>query len=188
MIDARETAGALYGVWRIARCDENAFSFFNASEEGFWRSFTAAAFLAPLQAVYQITVYTGMNEPPNAFRMMLVESLKYVILWVLYPLTLFYVARLLDREAAFLKYIVAYNWFQMGIGFVIMPWIILTGFGLLPVSVADFIGTMSFVAYTFFAAFIARAGLKLAVGTAIGIVLLDILLTLTVGQVTFRML
>ncbi len=188
MIDAKETAGALYGIWRIARCDENAFTFFNASEEGFWRSFTAAFILAPFQALYQMTVYVGMEDPPNALRMTAVESLEYVILWVLYPLTLFYVVKVLDRDEAFFRYIVAYNWFQLGIGLVIMPWIILAGFDLLPIAVADFIGTMAFIAYAFYAAFMARVGLDIAVGAAIGIVLIDILLTLLVGQTTFRML
>ena len=188
MIDTREAAGALYGIWRIARCDENAFTFFNASEDGFWRSFTAAFLLAPLQAAYEVSIYLGMDEPPPALRMAVVESLEYIILWVLYPLTLFYVVHMLDRQIAFFRYIVAYNWFQLGVGMVIMPWIILAGFGLLPVSVADFIVTMSFVVYSFYAAFIARAGLFVAVGTAIGVVLIDLLLTLVVSQVTFRML
>lgn len=188
MIDAREAAGALYGIWRIVRCDEKAITFFNASVDGFWRSFTAAFLLAPLQAVYQITVFMGLENPPPAFRMAAVESLEYIILWLLYPFTMYYVLKLLDRDESFFGYIVAYNWFQLGIGLVIMPWIILAGFGVLPQSIADFVSTMSFVAYTFYAAFIARIALKAAVGTAIGLVLIDILLTLMVGQITFRML
>ena len=188
MISAREAAGAFYGVWQIFRCDDKAFSFFNATEEGFWRSFSAAFILAPFQALYQITIYVGMDDPPHALRMTLVESLEYAILWLLYPFTLYYVTQLLDREDMFFRYAVAYNWFQMGIGLIIMPWIILSGFGLLPDSVADFIGTVTFIAYTFYAAYIARLGLEIAVGSAIGIVLIDILLTLVVGQVTLQML
>ena len=187
MIEAREAAGALYGIWRIVRCDEKAFTFFNATESGFWRSFTAAFLLVPLQALYQITVYITLEDPPHALRMAAIEGLEYTILWLLFPITMYYVVRLIGREDSFLRYIVAYNWFQLGIGFVVMPWIILTGFGFLPTSVADFASTMSFVAYTFYAAFIARAGLSVAVGTAIGIVLIDILLTLMLGQVTVRM-
>ena len=188
MISAREAAGALYGIWQIFRVDDKALSFFNATEDGFCRSFSAAFVLAPFQVLYQITVFTSMEQPPHALRMTVVESLEYVILWVLYPLTIYHVTRLLDCKDMFFKYAVAYNWFQMGIGLFIMPWIILSGFGFLPESIADFIGTMAFVAYTFYAAFIARIGLEVAVGTAIGIVLIDILLTLMVGQVTFTML
>jgi len=47
MIDAKDTAGALYGLWRLARGDASGLDFFNATLEGFWRSFAAAVIIAP---------------------------------------------------------------------------------------------------------------------------------------------
>ena len=101
---------------------------------------------------------------------------------------MYYIAQALDRSHSFFCYIVSYNWFQLGIGIIIMPWIILSGFNILPGGISDFVGTMAFIAYTFYAAFMARVALDITVGGAIGIVLLDILVTLMVGQVTLRML
>lgn len=188
MIDAKEAAGALYGLWRLVRWDDKALSFFNATEQGFWRSFAAAAFVAPLQATYQISVYLTMDDPPSAWRVAAIESLEYVILWVLYPVAMLYVVKLLDRDTEFFGYMVAYNWFQLGVGYVAMPIVILSQFDLLPVSVSGFFDSLIFVAYVTYAAFIARIGLKIPTGSSIGIVVIDILLTLMVGQVTLRML
>ena len=188
MIDTKETAGALYGLWRLARWDEEAFSFFNATEQGFWRSFAAAAFVAPLQALYQLSVYLTLDDPPSIWRMMAIESIEYVMLWVLFPLAMLYVVKLLEREAEFFRYIVAYNWFQLAVGYIAMPFVILSQFQLLPTSISGFFDSMIFVTYVTFTAFIARTGLKVGMGTSIGIVVIDILLTLMVGQVTLRML
>ena len=188
MIDAKEVAGALYGLWRLVRWDDKALSFFNATESGFWRSFMAAAFVAPLQVLYQLSVYLTMDEPPSAWRMAAIESIEYVILWVLYPLAMLYVVKLLDRETEFFGYVVAYNWFQLGVGYVAMPLVILSQFELLPSSVSGFFDSLIFVAYVTYAAFIARVGLKISVGAGIGIVVIDILLTLIVSQVTLRMI
>ncbi|MDE0799743.1 MAG: hypothetical protein OSB02_03280 [Rhodospirillaceae bacterium] len=188
MIDTKETARALYGLWRLARWDEEAFSFFNATEQGFWRSFAAAAFVAPLQALYQLSLYLTLDDPPLIWRVAAIESIEYIILWTLFPLSMLYVVKLLERETEFFRYIVAYNWFQLAVGYVAMPFVILSQFQLLPVQVSGFFDSLIFVTYVTFAAFIARVGLKVGMGASAGIVVIDILLTLMVGQVTLRML
>jgi hypothetical protein len=99
-----------------------------------------------------------------------------------------YVVKLLERETEFFRYIVAYNWFQLAVGYVAMPFVILSQFQLLPVQVSGFFDSLIFVTYVTFAAFIARVGLKVGMGASAGIVVIDILLTLMVGQVTLRML
>ena len=129
-----------------------------------------------------------MDAPPPGWRVATIESLEYVILWVLYPLAMFYVVKLLNRKTEFFGYMVAYNWFQLGVGYVAMPLVILSQFELLPTSVSGFFDSLIFVAYVTYAAFIARAGLKITTGSGIGIVVIDILLTLLVGQTTLRML
>lgn len=187
MISTKESAGVLYGLWRIACWDEKAFEFFNATEQGFWRSYIAAALVAPLQAIYQIGVYLTAEQPPPAVRMFFIESLEYITLWLLYPVVMLSVVKILDRDAQFFRYLVAYNWFQLAVGFIAMPIIILTQFELLPLPIAGFFDSMIFVAYVSYAGFIARAGLNVTLGTGIGIVVLDIVLTLMLGQITLRM-
>lgn len=188
MIDPKEAAGALRGIWRLAHLDEEGFNTFNATEQGFWRSFTAAFLIAPLQLVYQFSVYMTLDTPPPALRMALVEGLEYVVLWTLYPLALYYVARLLQREATYFRYIVAYNWFQLAVGLVATPIAIFMTLDLFSLSALAFLNTLILTGYVIYAAFIARVGLGIATSASIGIVVIDILLSLTVQQITQGML
>lgn len=188
MIDLKETAGALQGIWRLGHLDEDAFSKFNATEQGFWRSFLAAFLIAPLQLVYQTTVYVTADTPTSGLRFFLIQGLEYVVMWTLFPLVLFYVARLLERQAAYFKYIVAYNWFQLGVGIVAMPIAILLTVDVFPLGGLAFLNTLVLTAYVVYATFLARAGLGIATSGAIGIVVIDIVLSIGVQQITQSML
>lgn len=188
MIDAKETAAALYGLWRLVRGGDSCFDYFSNSEAGFWRSFIAAAVLAPLQALYQLTLYLSAETPPPLFRLTVVESLEYVILWLLYPVVMLSVVQLLDRDERYFRYMTTYNWFQMGVGLIVLPIAILSGFGLMPDGLGGVFDSITFVMYIVYAIFIARGALDLTVGAGCAIVLLDIVLTLIVGQITLRML
>jgi len=129
-----------------------------------------------------------MDERPPVFRAIAIESLEYVILWVLYPFVMIYVVKLMDREPQYFRYLVAYNWFQMGVGLIVLPLAILASFSVLPLALSSFFDTITFVAYIVYAIFIARTALQLTVGAGSGIVLLDIVVTLIVGQIALRML
>lgn len=188
MIDPKEAAGALRGIWRLAHLDESAFNNFNATELGFWRSFTAAFLIAPLQLVYQVIVYINLEIPTSGLRFFLIEGLEYVVIWTLFPLVLFYVARLLEREAAFFRYIVAYNWFQLGVGLFAIPIAILLTIDVFPLPGLAFLNTLVLTAYVVYASFIARAGLGITTSGAIGIVVIDIILSIGVQQTTQSML
>ena len=188
MIDAKETAGALYGLWRLVRGDDSCFDYFSDTEAGFWRSFAAAAVLAPFQALYQVTVYLDTETPPPLFRLIAIESLEYIILWLLYPVVMLYAVQLLERKEHYFRYMTTYNWFQMGVGLIVLPMAILSGFNLIPAGLSGFVDSITFVMYIVYAIFIARGALHLSVGAGSGLVLLDIVLTLIVGQITLRML
>lgn len=188
MIDSREVAGALHGIWRLAHLDDNAFNNFNATEQGFWRSFFAAVLIAPLQLLYQVIVYTNLEIPSSGLRFFLIEGLEYIVIWTLFPLVLFYVARLLEREEAYFRYIVAYNWFQLGVGLFAIPIAILMSIDVFPLSGLAFLNTLILTAYVVYASFIARAGLRIATSGAIGIVVIDIILSIGVQQITQSML
>ena len=50
MISPREITLGLYGAFRLALLDVRGMAYFNCTEAGFWRSFTAAAIAAPESA------------------------------------------------------------------------------------------------------------------------------------------
>lgn len=109
-----EAIKGIHGAWRVLRRDPQAPSWFNFSQEGFWRSFFAAALLLPLYVAFRgfVGPPPGAEEVPEAQRW-LVEAIAYALDWTLWPLVAFYLTRALDCGDRFIDYAVAYNWAQM---------------------------------------------------------------------------
>jgi hypothetical protein len=114
---------ALQGTLRLARLDPRGMAFFDRSVSGFWQSYRAALISYPVfMAMLLLLVPSGDAAGPAAaapvpapdwFRIVLVESIGYVIQWVGFALLMLPVSRFLGREERWLDYIVAYNWSQM---------------------------------------------------------------------------
>ena len=82
MISLREVLTALYGAYRLARLDVGGLRFFDITDQGFWRSFFAAALVAPLYLVLLLIRYSNLPAPIPLFRFIALESIAYVIAWV----------------------------------------------------------------------------------------------------------
>ena len=111
---AEEASRSVQAAWGLLRRDPAAPQAFNATVEGFWRSFAAALFLLPLFIAYRS--YAGPTpETENAAPVTrwAVVLLVYGISWVLWPLIAFYLTRALGVGERFLGYMVAYNWAQL---------------------------------------------------------------------------
>lgn len=110
MITAREATFALYGAYRLARVDRRGLGYFDATVEGFWRSFYAAVLVAPAYVIL-LALHVG-DRPVTAgpAKLVLVEGIAYVIVWTAFPLAMVYAARWLGRSHHYIRYIVARNW------------------------------------------------------------------------------
>lgn len=110
MITAREAASGLYGAWRLAQGDRNGLGYFDASYYGFWRSFWAAAIVAP--AYVLIIGLSQGNEGVTAgpMRVLAVHAIAYALDWTAFPLAMVFAAKALGRDATYLRFIVALNW------------------------------------------------------------------------------
>jgi len=121
-------ATSLYGAYRLARADKSGLNYFDASIDGFWRSFFAAVVIAPLFALFLIVRYSFGEFDASPFRYLMVESISYVIAWVAFPLLMFYIAQAIGREEQYIRYIVAYNWASVWQNFVYIPLAVLDVF------------------------------------------------------------
>lgn len=101
---------SIAGVLRFARRDPDALDAFDISLEGFWRSFNAAWILLPLSLVYWVAY---QPETVGTGRVLVVESINYLLSWTLWPLIVFYIARAAGWEERYLAYITVYNWTQI---------------------------------------------------------------------------
>ena len=187
-MSAKEIANIFYGFFLIIKFDEKFKDHFENSEEAFWKSFYAAIIVAPLQLIHEWGLYISSDEKPNLARTIPIEVLEYTILWILFPLVMTYITKVINREEQYFRYIVSYNWLQMCISITIMPLIILSVFNFLPVSASTFLETMVFLIFISYNIFIAKITLKLQTGPSFSIVLIDILLSLLVTQIILTIL
>lgn len=182
-ITYREAAYGLFGAWRLARGDADGLNYFENSVEGFWRSFWAAAVIAPVFLVVSVLRYEVAGIEADPLRYAIVESIAYVIAWVLFPVVMVHICTLLERAERFILYIVAYNWAAVLQNALLMPLEIAGTTGLIPLELASLFRLLAFSAILFYVWFVAKVGLDLPPWTAVGIVVLDLVLMIFVNSV-----
>jgi hypothetical protein len=169
---------AIVGALRLARGDRGALNYFDRTLDGFWRSFRAAALAYPLFVILLTLRIAGPEwAKAGGFRIMLVETIGYVISWVLFPLVMLPITRALGREHRFYDFMVPYNWSQVpqSVLFVLVG--LPGGAGM---RLAGFVAAYAVLLYEWF---IARVGLEIS-GVAAGlVVIVDVVASLAVGQI-----
>ncbi|HSV29862.1 MAG TPA: hypothetical protein VLL76_09885 [Candidatus Omnitrophota bacterium] len=168
-----EAASGIYGAWRLARRDPDGLKWFNATPQGFWRSFLAAVLVLP--AVLGLEVLDGSLAADNfTGRKLAVELIAYVIQWTAFPLVMGYVADGLDRGRNYIRFVVAYNWSQVIQMAAFLP--VSVAVMLVPNPAIALLSLIVMVMLLAYQAFVAHKALDVPVMPAIGVVILDMLL------------
>ena len=173
-----EASRSLQGAWGLLRRHPAAPTAFNATLDGFWRSFFAAVLLLPLDLAYlaMIAPGEGTADAAPATRWS-VNFLVYVIGWTAWPLIAFYLTRAMDCGDRFLGYMVAFNWSQLLTG----PFLIgldVLGRAALPQELSLVVNLAALAGVLFYEYLIARQMLGVAVGKAVVVVLTALVLAL----------
>ena len=86
MLNLAEIVRSVYGAWRLAHLDPAGMTYFDRTEEGFWRSFRVAILVAPAYALLIALDYATPSADPAApvatvslFRLVAIESIAYAI-------------------------------------------------------------------------------------------------------------
>jgi hypothetical protein len=180
MLTARDLSHGLYGAWRLARLDTDAIKYFDVSIEAFWKSFYAAAIVAPVFVLVTIRSLAGgePSEHAGLFEIVVIEAAGYVIYWTAFPLLMVGVSDLLQRGERYLGYIIAFNWAQVVEQAVFLPALLLSFVSGSRPDEADPVLTTVFFAVTFYYWFIARTALQISGWAAGAVVLLNHVLTI----------
>ena len=191
MISLRELATALFGVWRLAHLDTNGLQYLDDSIAGFWNSFTAALIVLPGYLIVQMLGMSVRLESVaageidiNWARVFLVWLTVYVMHWTLFPIAAAYITAEIGRSEAYMRLIVALNWAN-----VIQIAIIVPSTALLVLSGGTGPGGMFLfliinLALLFYSWFITRTALDVPGLIAIGLVGLNLLLSLALNTMT----
>jgi hypothetical protein len=185
MLTYREMSSGLYGAWRLLWRDKAAMAWFDRSLAGAIHSFWAAALCYPGFVILLLTRLSASElHSPAIFRILLVESIGYVIGWCAYPLAALPFCRWLVPEERALGFIIAYNWSQVLQTAALLPIAVFGALDVAPAYVtayADFIAYIAILVYEFF---IARIALDAGGLPAVALVLLDVVIGAALSQVT----
>ncbi len=177
MLSLAEIGSAVYGAWRLAWFDPNGMRFFDRSIEGFWRSFRVALLAAPVSALLIGLDLSTMKVGGGWFRVLVGESIAYVIGWVAFPLLAYYLTEAIDRRAQYLGFIVAYNWstvVQLGL---FLPAVLIDHSHILPNGLGLSLTYAASIAVLVYEWFIVRTALALPGFGAAGVVLVDFVIS-----------
>jgi hypothetical protein len=183
----RDIASVLEGVRRVARLDAQGVRVFDASIDGFWRSFWAAVILAPLAGVTVLLEARSIEEGGEATRFILLQACAYVTNWVAFPLLMLRITAFLQRGHNYLRYIVAYNWFRLIEALIVYPLALLAATELVPVDAIAFFGLMAISLMLLYDWFIAKSALEVEGGTAAAIVLIGFLLSYLINGLALKL-
>tara|TARA_R110002126_G_scaffold12418_3_gene54122 strand:+ start:4543 stop:5121 length:579 start_codon:yes stop_codon:yes gene_type:complete len=174
MIGARELSVALYGAWRFATLDRSAIQFFDNTPESFWRSFNAAIVALP---AYALLVMLGFAQHPveaGGIRILCVESISYVIGWVMFPLVMVAFTDTLKASENYFRFIAAWNWSIVLQSFLFLGVTAFSASGAIPDNLGGMISLVAMLAIFFYQGFIARTTLDIPVPAAVLVVVIDL--------------
>jgi hypothetical protein len=175
---------ALVGALRLARGDRGGLSCFDRSDDGFWRSFRAAAIAYPLYlALLSMRITVAEWERSGGLLIVTVETIAYVIAWVAFPLIMLTVTRWIGRAHRFFDFMVPYNWSQVpqSVLFVLVG--LESESGVLPAETAQVIEIAAAVAVLVYEWFIARVALDTTASAAGLVVLVDLVLGVLISHI-----
>jgi hypothetical protein len=171
-----EIARSVYGAWRLAHFDQSGMYSFQLTIGGFWRSFFAMV----LSFVF-LFVRDLLSAPPVPDAEPLIELslaagiLAFVLDWVLYPIVMAAVTRLMGIDANYVPFIIAHNWSkffgQTVLAFAAMIATFLLGVG------APFFVLLLVGVYFVYMWFVTKTALLIPGSTAAALVILGFLLT-----------
>lgn len=181
-----EIVQSFTGAWRLFLDRPDAMRYFNVSIDGFWRSFTAIIFVMPAYALFAGVEHVEILSEPvvdPAFseKAFVFNKLATLVLdWIMLPILLAVLAGPLGVSRSYAAYVVARNW---GIALATAPFGIvallsLVGFlGIGPANVLVIVLSAVVIYYNYL---IARRALAAGIGLAIGVVVADLAISLTV--------
>ena len=120
----------------------------------------------------------------NFFRFITVYAIAYVIGWVAFPLLINYMTDILGVSQRFVRYIVVYNWASVLQNFIYLPFAILVEAHLVQGSLATIVGLLLLGFVFLYTCFITKTALQISNGITVGIVVLDLILSIIISSIT----
>ncbi|MCK7614042.1 hypothetical protein [Roseibium sediminicola] len=190
MISLGEIRAALDGSWLLLRNRPEGMAFFDQSIQGFWRSFLVIGLLVPLllvsglaekQFYFAENLYHPDAFPDSAF--WFAQLAGFGIDWLALPLLLALVAVPIGISHRYVPFIVVRNWSSLLVSIPYMVTYLLFLLGLISTGITVLLSLTCLVVVIWYRYLVARIALQASVSLAIGVVVLDVVLTLLISQI-----
>lgn len=181
-----EIARSVQAALLLARGDPRGMALLDLSVEGFWRSFAAAVIVAPAYILVLLDQYRLLGWPEHPWPTAVAETASYLLGWVAFPLAAILLTRLLGLSARYVPLIVANNWSTV-VQVALYTAVVLVGM-ILPAQLrttALFAATLAVLTYQWF---VIRTALATTGVIALGLVVIDVLLSITTSRILDGML
>lgn len=180
---SQEIFQSIYGAWRIARFDPDAMRYFNLSMQGFWRSFFAAVLLAPFFLITNMVNESGAGAEhiaESSGGYILFWLFIWFLAWAVFPIVMIPVSSLLNLSNAYVPFIIVWNWASVLMNLLLFPLSILYGLGMFSQNSAALLLMVARISVFYYGYLVARTSLQSNKLTAIGIVVVEMLLGLLI--------
>lgn len=178
MIDRQAFAKAMTGSVMLMTGNSAGLAQFDLSVDGFWRSFQAAIVTAPAYALLLVAQpHRGGEVGLGGWQLATSGALTFVFGWLLFPLIALVLCRYYDLSQRYVTLIVAVNWTAVPQIMVFLLAVLLSL--ALPAPIATLLLLMTTVAVMYIQWFVIRTALATNALTAIGFLVLDIILNQT---------
>jgi len=192
MLSADDIQRGLVGAWRLFLGKREAVLLFDTSFTGFWRSFLAVILVLPIYVLYigsERRMIVGSLPSGMAFDETTFAVSRFGALaldWMVFPLVTALLARPLGFANHYVRLIVAFNWGSPLVsGIVALP-AILYAFGIVSQGIASLLLFAALALTIRFRFITARAALDCGFSLAAGLVALEFLLSLVLGELINR--
>jgi hypothetical protein len=187
MIDLRPLFYGLAGAARLMRLDISGAHMMVGGARGFWASIYWSAGLAlPLFFLLMLLRYDPAKH--DGWRYIFVHGEIYIIAWLVFPLVMDHVCTLLNRREKYLKFIIAYNWLNCfyNIFYLIIGLAQASGMTSWEGASAASVGMM--LAGIVWIGYLTRHTLEIPYSAAVGIVVLDLFLSMMISMLSAALL
>ena len=188
ILTADEVVRSLKGSWRLIRREREGLSAFDASVEGFWRSFAAVILAMPAFIIILADqeLRAGRFVPGGLFDdvwFVAREAAVFVAPWILFPLLMAGFVRVMGLERRYVGYIVIYNWSGVVAAAIFAVPALLHVLGMATGALAAFYTLAFSIILVQYRWFFACAALGLSWDLAAAVVAVDFLVAVAAGSI-----
>lgn len=189
MFGVAEIVRAFQGSWALFQRREEGLRAFDLTVEGFWRSFGVAVLLIPPLIITSFAeralLLREVGIEPGQFAegsFWLLQGSGFIVDWLLTPVVLALLARPFGFSSTYVPFVVVRNWTSL---LAVCPYLvpaILYLLGIISGGIMVFLTLLAMLTVLYYRFIVVRMALRTSMGLSIGIVLLDFLLSILIGQ------